>query len=366
MRCGYLFSSPSHRGTQSQVAQPTLDPVNRQEAIPFSPHRARSMVAVQKPTSLMPWAIALDYLHGYVWVAEPGCEPTKCPTTIQGAIGQYALADGNFIQDLKEPTGFSSPLFLVVDTTGHIWFTQPNSDSIGELDPVNNIWNQWPTKKGSMPFDLVLDSHGNLWFTEYGTSAIGFFNTQTHLMVETAVPTGNSNPYGITLDTAGTTVWFAENRTGIAQIGSFAINQTGLIRIVEHAITAPRPAHLITTDKEGNVWYSEGFSGFIGEYSPASGASQTFRIFPGVCLNPATCTGTHVSGIHVDNRGDVWFTDSLSQHVGYLIPATGQVVERTLPTNVHPHDGFVLDTSNRVWFTEQYALTLTMFPMSAL
>ncbi|TMC85234.1 MAG: hypothetical protein E6J10_08305 [Chloroflexi bacterium] len=359
-----FFRSTFTPTEQPKTIRPSSYSVQRSEEVPLASHRAISMVASQEATTLLPWGIAFDSLHGFTWVAEPGCEPKpKCPSTIQGILGQYALSDGNFIANFYEPGGYSSPLFVVVDGNGDVWFTQPSSDAIGEFVPQNQSWYQWHLRKGSSPFDLVFDTRGNLWFTEFGTGAIGFFNPRTHTLLENPTPTPASNPYGITIDPQGT-IWFTENAVGVDQIGSFPPTQSGVIKITEHAVGALRP-HLIATDRAGNIWYSGGFDGQIGEFNPRSGNKTNFVVFRGTCSSPTTCTGTHISGISVDSKGHVWFTDSLSQRVGYLIPATGQVVARTLPTsNAHPYDGLIIDGSDRVWFTEEFRLILTMWPAS--
>ncbi len=346
-----------------------MDPVisytgHRSNEAPLSTSRSLSMAESHAATTSMPWAIALDPSRGYAWVAEPGCEPLpKCPMSFPSIIGQYAFSDGAFIQDFTEPKGYTSPLFLVVDPAGHLWFTQPNSDAIGEFDPQNDVWNQWPLTKVSQPYAIALDTHGNLWFTEFSGNRIGFFDTHTHKLVETPIPTAQSNPYGITIANNGV-AWFAENRNAVSQIGSFAVTTNGKITITEHPVAALRP-HLITTDAAGNVWFTEGFAGYISEYNPVTGTNRRFLVFQGTCFaSTGTCTGTHISGIRTDTHGNVWFTDSLSQRVGYLVPATGQIVVQVLPTNSHPHDGLILDNKGRVWFTEQDALTLNVVPMS--
>ena len=351
--------------TSTHIKQPPkvqLRPysVHRSEEIPASPHRTQSMVPTEQPTTLTPWGIALDNVRGFVWIAEPGCQAVpKCPLTIPGIIGQYALSDGNFIQDFREPRGYSSPLFLIVDSDSHIWFTQPNSDAIGELDPQNNIWSEWSVKRGSVPFDLTFDRRGNIWFTEFNANKIGFFNTHTHSLVENPIPTANSEPYGITVDPQGK-IWFAENRLGLGQIGSFTPTPSGTIKITEYSVGTLRP-HLITADRAGNIWYSEGFSGDIGEFSPTTGNVNTFFVSPSTC--PVPCTKTHISGIQVDSKGNVWFTDAISQRVGYLVPSTGQVMVRSLDPaeNPHPNDGLIIDSSDRVWFTEQFGLGVSMW-----
>lgn len=351
---------------RSAVSSQLPDRVHRSQEVPFSVRRALSTTTGQQATALLPWGIAVDYARGFVWVGEPGCEPKpKCPATTQGLLGQYAYSDSSLIQNYNEPAGYSSPLFVAVDKSGNVWFTEPETDAIGEFNTQSQNWNQVLLKSGSAPFDLIFDSAGNLWFTEFGSNKIGFFNPQTNQVVENAVPTPASNPYGITMDPAGT-MWFTENAAGIDQIGSFRPTSTGVVKITEHAAGVIRP-HLIAADRAGHIWYSGGFDGDIGEFQPRSGSSTLFVVYHGVCIAPANCTGTHISGIEVDSKGNVWFTDSLSQRVGYLVPSTGQVVARTIHiSNSHPYDGLLLDNNDRVWFTEEFALTLNMWPASVV
>jgi streptogramin lyase len=364
----WVLKSPLTAAKQTKVVHSSPYVVNRTDEIPFVTHREQSMAAAQDPTSLIPWGIALDRVHGFVWVAEPGCDPdTGCPATTQGTLGQYALSDGAFISDFNAPIGYSSPLFATVDAAGNVWFTQPTTSAIGEFKPQNETWSIWHLKKGSTPYDLTFDNEGNLWFTEANTNMIGFLNTHTNQIVENTIPTANSSPYGITLDLHGT-IWFAENATGINQIASFQPTASGTIKITEYAVNGLRP-HLITADRAGNIWFSEGFAGQVGEFNPRKGIDANFFTFGGTCASARSCrTGTHISGIYVDNTtGDVWFSDSLSHRIGYLIPATGQVVTRTIPdVNAHPHDGLIIDGNGRVWFTSEFALTLTMWPTSSV
>lgn len=358
-----------HRASSSTPASQTNAVVrykgHRSSEVPVSTNRMLSMMDAHSPTSSMPWNIALDPTHGYTWVAEPGCEPLpKCPTSFPSVIGQYSYADGAFIQDFTEPQGYTSPFFVVIDSVGHLWFTQPNSDAIGEFDPTNNVWQQWPVTKNTQPYALAIDAHDNIWFTEFSGSQIGFLNTKTHKIVETPTPTPHSDPYGITITSNGVG-WFAENRNAVSQIGSFTATTNGKIAIAEHPVNALRP-HLITTDAAGNVWFSEGFEGYIGEYNPATGTNRRYPVYLSYCVSALVCPATHISSVHADNNGNVWFTDSLNQKVGYLVPATGQVVSRTLPPNSHPHDGLTLDKNGRVWFTEQDTLTLNMWSMNSV
>src|SRR5438874_411997 len=87
----FLLARASSAPTeQAPVVRPSPSSVHRSQEVPFSSHRAFSMVASQAATALTPWGMALDYPHGFLWVAEPGCEPKpKCPSTFPGVVGQY-------------------------------------------------------------------------------------------------------------------------------------------------------------------------------------------------------------------------------------------------------------------------------------
>lgn len=332
------------------------------KAEPFD--RVPSSTATQITTTSNPWGIAFDSLHGIVWVAEPGCEPKPaCSSTSPGIIGEYDLLDGSFIQDFQEPPGYTGPVFLAADANGNVWFTQPNSDAIGELNPQNTTWNQWRVLKGSIPYDLTLDKYGNLWFTEFKTNKIGFFNTLSHKLVENTILTPDSNPYGITRDPRGN-IWFTENRLGVQQIGSFTPTRSGTVTIVEHAVATAQP-HLITADKAGNIWYSGAFGGSIGVFNPVSGTSRNYPVSTSICSHIAVCE-THISGISVDKQGNVWFDDSLTKRVGYLVPATGQVVAKTISSDSSAYDGLAVDSYDNVWFTEPYASQLVLWPARSI
>ena len=307
------------------------------------------------PTQPQPWGIAIDYVHGNVWVAEPGCDSSPvCSNPGPGIIGKYKMADPSVNEKNYAPPATYNPVFVVVDSANNVWFTDPTHNAIGKLVPSTNTWTEYkvPTANAA-PYDLVLDSNGNLWFTEILGNSIGYFNTSSHSFVEKATPSHNSAPYGITKDANGK-IWFAEN--ALSQIGNFTPTSNGMgITITEIAIETgggqPTP-HLITVDSVGNIWYSEGFAGKVGKYNPVRKAHKDYNVSAGV-------TQTHISGIGVDSKGMVWFNDSLSARIGKLNPGTGAVTAIQLSFGgAHPHDGLQIDNSDRVWITEQYGFNL--------
>ena len=328
----------------------------------------------QATTATNPWGLAIDG-SGHIWAAEPGCDASPtCTNPPPGIISEYNLADDTKVTDFHSPSSpVYTPVFLALDALGNIWFTDSTHNAIGKLVPGSNTWTEYtvPTAN-AVPYDLVF-SGGNIWFTEFGTSNIGFFNTSTHAFTENAIPTTGAQPYGITITTGGT-IWFTENnQTGAGKLGSFTPTVSGTLAngaISEHAITN-QGAHLLTTDQQGNIWFTEGFNGRVGEYT-TTGVDHEYDVAVGVCpqgtpgVTPTSCSGTHISGIAVDSNGMVWFDDSLVGRVGFINPTNGTYATRTLvsssDTSPHPHDGLVVDSNNNVWVAEQNGFMLDKLP----
>lgn len=345
-------------GTPHQVMpQPTPGPRTAQE------------ISTRAPG---PWGIALDEARGFVYVAEPGCDPEPpCPSTFPTQIGQHSLIDGHFIRAFKQPAGYSSPFFVVVNPAdGHVWFTEPNSDAIGELNPTTGKWAQYKLKRGIIPYDLVLDKHGFLWFTGYGDNSIGFFNTKMpDGVMEVQTQTANTHPYGLTLDSRGN-VWFAENGKGVSRIGVIEVVRTrngkdiGMISTRDYLIdpTLRSQPHLITAAPNGHIWFSDGFLGNISEFDPATRTTTHYRVSAPCRRPPDNCT--HISGIAADRQGNIWFTDSLNATVGYYNPSQKvEKVQKLNDPNSHPHDGLVIQSDGTVWFTEQFGSLLQSDPV---
>jgi virginiamycin B lyase len=323
----------------------------------------------ETPTpSGIPWGVAFGG-NGNVWVAEPGCDGLNCsPQT--GAIASFNRQNFVLLQDYKEPAGYSSPLFLAIDTQGNVWFTEPVTNAIGELLLKSGTpnWNQWtvPTNNAD-PYDLVFDASGNLWFTEYNASSIGEFVPSTHQFSETRTPTTNSNPYGIVgPEPSSGAMWFTENNKSVSRIASFVPPASGSLsqsNIHEYLTknTSNSTPHLITFDKKGNIWWTEGFDGYIGSLAIRQASRGTSKGVTEYAVPPAQgCQNcTHISGIGVDSTGTIWFDDSLSSRIGSYVPGTRTFTMITVggatTSNAHPHDGLAVDNNDNIWFTEEFA-----------
>jgi virginiamycin B lyase len=322
-----------------------------------------------------PWGLAHDRA-GNIWVADPECDPNiynhpVCPSTRQGNLIKYAgLSFHNGAQPVHiygEPAGYSSPFFIAIDASNNIWFTEPVTNAIGELDRQGN-WQQWsvPTPNAS-PFDLTIDAYGHLWFTEPGVSAIGEFLPGTRQFLSFPTPTPQGDPYGITgPDPLTGSIWFTENNNQVHRIGRLLPGSGGGIsgRIQEYIAPATNnnTPHLITFDNRGNIWWSEGWSGKIGQLVIRQAVNNTstgvreYSVPSPNCPSGSNC-GVHISGIAAAPNGSIWFDDSLSSRIGSYTPGSGfslYTLEGSVSSGSHPHDGLIVDANGNPWLSEEF------------
>ena len=314
-----------------------------------------------------PWGTYLDGSN-HLWVAEPNCDASPVCTAPPGpgTIGEYDAATLNKIQDFTTTLVYN-PVFLALDASGNVWFTDPSHGAIGELNATTKAMTETAIPN-TTPYDLVFDNNGKIWFTDFTNGAVGLFDpTSNTYLGETKTPT-SSVVYGITKDPAGT-IWVAENNQSFIASFTPAASGSGLT-ITEHAVMT-NSQHLITSDNSGKIWFSTGFNGQIGSFDPSTNTAATY------CISNSV-TSPHISGIGVDNTtGHIWFTDSINARLGFLDPKTysndcasttslAGVTYTQFSSSAHPHDGLLVDSAGNVFFTEQFAYQVGKAPAGAI
>jgi virginiamycin B lyase len=255
------------------------------------------------------------------------------------------------------PSGYGQPLFVAVAPDGRVWFTMPNTDSIGVYYPRTRSLAQWsvPTANAG-PWDLAIDALGRVWFTEHFTNQIGSFDPAAQVFHEVSTTAPNSYPYGIAIDQSDD-IWFTENNDAVAKIAEYT--NRGVLN--EYKIRATATAgsgltpHLITIDPEGNIWWSEGWVHAIGTLNPSMAVPGTNRGVTEYFYSPS-CSGcgTHTSGISAGRDGLIWLDDSLQNQFGSFSPRNRSFSFFASPGN-HPHDGLNVDAQGRIWFDEEFS-----------
>ena len=102
----------------------------------------------------------------------------------------------------------------------------------------------------------------------------------------------------------------------------------------------------ITAGPDGNLWFTDSVTDSIGMISPATHASTEFPI-PYANSSPAAIT--------TGPDGNLWFTDWGNGSIGMINPATHAITEFPVPTsNGNPYlRGITAGPDGNLWFTEQ-------------
>jgi streptogramin lyase len=323
-----------------------------------------------------PWGLARDHA-GNIWVAEPECDPNiysqpVCPSQRQGNLIVYRAASfhtgASAAHIYREPASYSSPFFVTADAADNIWFSEPVTNALGELDR-QGTWHQWSVPlPAASPFDLTIDQYGHIWFTEPGISAIGEFTPASGHFLSFPTPTALGDPYGITgPDPSTGSIWFSENNRLVHRIGRlFPDAQEGTSKggIQEYLVPATNndTPHLLSADSRGSLWWSEGWAGQIGQLIIAQARQNTsagiheYRVPAPACSAASSCA-VHISGIAAAPDGRIWFDDSLSSRFGFYTPGarfTLSTLEGSLSSGSHPHDGLIVDASGNLWLSEEF------------
>ncbi len=308
------------------------------------------------PSGLDPWGTTFD-TAGNVWVAVPGCNPNpNCGNNAgPGKIEVFNPSSSSWTKTIQLPSG--QALFLAFDSSGNLWFPLFHTNQLEEYD-TSGAFHSWtmPTA-ASGPWDLVFDHTGNLWITEHFVNKVAEFDPSTDTFVqELTTQSSASQPYGITVD-ASNNIWFTENNSADTFIDEYT---AGVLQryMIENGSVSNLTPHLITTDPvTGNVWWTEGFVGRIGELVVSQAVPNTNTGVYEYTYPRINGSSTHTSGISIDSNGLVWFDDSLQNSFGsFPDSATGSFSMYTAPSSrSHPHDGLRVDSLNRIWFDEQYA-----------
>jgi virginiamycin B lyase len=108
------------------------------------------------------------------------------------------------------------------------------------------------------------------------------------------------------------------------------INWAGLIPQQELSRNIPwskgktRGPHGLVADKEGNIWFTANFGGYIGKLDPRTGKVTQYKMPDESVDDPHTAA--------FDAHGILWFTAQGGNAVGRLDPRTGKIELNKVPT----------------------------------
>jgi virginiamycin B lyase len=206
-------------------------------------------------------------------------------------VASFDPASGEFRKiDLEDGAG---PHNLIIDDAGTIWYAGNRAAHIGRVDPATGDIKKYAMPEGVRdPHTLVWGPSGEMWFTAQGAGYIGRFDTSKGEARVVKAP-DNSRPYGIVVDAQGRP-WanlLGTNQLATVDLETFELTTIDLPR-------AEARTRRIELTSDGDVWYVDWAQGYLGRYSPGTGALKEWALPGG--------TGSRPYAMAVDSNDIVW------------------------------------------------------------
>jgi virginiamycin B lyase len=216
---------------------------------------------------------------------------------MQNKIGRLDPQSGAF-KEFPLKLADSGPHGLVADRDGNIWFTGNFKGYIGKLDPRTGAVTEFkiPDPKGEDPHTAVFDSQGMLWFTLQVANMVGRLDPRSGKIDLKNVPTTNSHPYGIAINSKGIPIFCEFETNKMAKIDP----QT--MEITEYALPEGVRPRRMAIDANDRVYFTDYSEGHLGRLDLTSGAVKMWASPGGAKSAPY--------GIAITPDGMVWYSES--------------------------------------------------------
>ena len=266
---------------------------------------------------------------------------------VGAVVAPRGAASGSEVGELKVtirewdvPTKGAHPHDPAVGADGALWFTEQMQNKIGRVDPANGEFKEFPLNvKDSGPHGLVADREGNVWFTGNFAHYIGKLDPKTGAVTEYKMPDAKAeDPHTAVFDANGI-MWFT------VQVGNFVGRldpKSGKVEL-KSVPTADSHPYGIQMNSQGVPFFCEFFTNKLASIDPKTMAIKEYALPEGV----------RPRRIAIDAQDRVYFTDYERGHLGRLDPKSGEVKLWDSPAGAKANPyGIVITPDGMVWYSE--------------
>lgn len=265
--------------------------------------------------------------------AGPGSGPTPGARVVAGTISEWQVPTVKYPRDPS------------IGLDGNIYFAVRMGDKIGRFDPTLKRFQEWNLMAGTQPVSTLMARDGKVVFGGFGNGTIGELDPSTGKVRIYPIPSGDSDPYTLTLD-ADDNVWFT-----LRKVGKVAKLERASGKITEYPI-GEKP-YSVSLDKRGNVWVTRIAADLIVRFDPRTGKLD--ELFLGLGSQPRRTT--------VTPDGIVWVSLYGAGKIVKIDPASMLVLkEYALPggPNAGPY-AIDADANGRIWVSEIQTDSVVLF-----
>ena len=254
-----------------------------------------------------------------------------------------------FKLDTQEFSSYSfnglATMFLTMDSSGKIWFTDSPRNQIGYIDvetkeiTTKTIPNLDPVIADNKPIFIQADFDDNIWITIVNKNKILKYLPDDDVFKIIELPERDSFPFALSLDSDGN-IWYTA--TGTGKFGKIDPNE-GKITQYSKEIPLEGPEYLLF-DKNENVWIAEHTGTAITKFNPVLETFEKVSVPDEEALP---------FGMTFDKYGNIWFAQHVIDSIGVYDPDNNDLKEIPIPTEGSFIQFMTSDKNGKVWFVEQ-------------
>jgi virginiamycin B lyase len=246
--------------------------------------------------SIREWAVPTKGAHphdpavgadGALWFTEQ----------MMNKIGRLDPASGTF-KEYPLKVENSGPHGLVADANGNVWFTGNFAGYIGKLDPRTGAVTEYKMPEAGVddPHTAVFDAQGTMWFTAQVANVVGRLDPRAGKIDLKKVPTKDSHPYGIAINSKGVPFFCEFETNKMARI------DPKTMEITEYTLPENARPRRVAIDAQDLIYFTDFNGGNLGRLDPASGTVKMWPSPGGAKSDPY--------GIAITPDGMVWYSES--------------------------------------------------------
>ncbi len=228
---------------------------------------------LRKPTSVTTDPNGLKLVHTTFYNSRTGeVIETRGPGARAGSLaaGEYSYTSqlSTAGSNPGSPIPMSKPSGVAVDSEGHVWVADTESNRVDEFSSSGEFINKFGAEGVGhglfkAPRGIAVDSEGHVWVADTGNDRVQEFSSKGEF-IRTFGSEGKENgqfkrPVALTVDSAGD-VWVADAENSRVQ----EFSSTGTYTRQVGGLGQPEG---IAADSKGDVWVSSGFLSAVDEIS---------------------------------------------------------------------------------------------------
>jgi len=236
-------------------------------------------------------------------------------------------------------------MFLTMDNTGKIWFTDSPRNQIGYIDletkeiTTKTIPNLDPVMASNKPIFIQADFDDNIWITIVNKNKILKYIPDDDVFKIVELPERDSFPFALSIDSDGN-IWYTA--TGTGKFGKID-PQEGKITQYSKEIPLEGPEYLLF-DKNEDVWIAEHTGTAITKFNPVLETFESISVPDEESLP---------FGMTFDRYGNIWFAQHVIDSIGVYDPDNNDLIEVPISTEGSFIQFMTSDKNGKIWFVEQ-------------